>query len=181
MKVFFKDGSNRYPKGGKKDGIIFCYYRQRDLCVGRKYITIPLLPQNAKIITLEKVTLDIWHKLPLRFKHDLVVYTKQYKVQYPDLRRKHLNSYGIFLKIIHRIDKDYQLSQRDDASFELYVQMFGLYSTADFIKAGYLLPVKDGSKLTARIISQEHELPVLQDLVFSESNWVYLVRLCKPG
>ncbi len=181
MKVFFENGQSSFPKGGKKDGIIFCYFRQRDLCLGRKYIPIPTLPQNTKIISMEKMTLAIWHSLPLRFKHDLSVYAKQYKTEYPDLRRKHLNSYGIFLKIIHKIEKYYLISKQEDTSYNMYALLFGHLSVADFIKIGYLLPVKNGYKLTARIISMKKSFSLIEDDPFPKLFFDTPYKYAKPG
>ncbi len=181
MKVYFEKNQTSYPKGGKKEGIIFCYFRHSDLCLGRKYIPIPFLPQNLKIISMEKLTLQIWHNLPLRFKHDLSSYARQYKLEYPDLRRKHLNSYGIFLKVIHKLDKQYLFSKRDDASYNLYVLLFGHLSVADFIKSGVLLPIHKGYKLTARIIFQTKASPYIPASTLTEDLSVFSWPLAKPG
>ncbi len=181
MKVFFEQGQTSFPKGGKKEGIVFCYYRQKDLCMGRKYSSVPFLPQNAKIISLEKLTLNIWHNLPLRFKHDLCTYAQQYKTEYPDLRRKHLNSYSIFLKIIHKIDRQCLFSQKENASYNLYVLLFGHLSVADFIYAGFLLPVRKGYKLTARIIPIVKSYPQIEQNLFPELTTTCPNRHSKPG
>ncbi len=182
MKVYFENDSHSFPKGGKKDGIVFCYYRQKDLCTARKYIPIPALPQNTNIINLEKITLSIWHNLPLRFKNNLSSYAKQYKTEYPDLRRKYLNSYGIFLKIIHKIDRYYSFSKQVDPSYSMYALLFGHLSVADFIKWGFLLPVKNSYKFNDRIILQVPSIDfftpeklISVDLVPSP------IKLSKPG
>ncbi len=181
MKVFFEEGQCSFPKGGKKDGIIFCYFRQRDICLGRRYISIPLLPQNTKIISMGKITLSIWQNLPLCFKHDLSVYARLYKAEYPDLRRKHLNSYGIFLKIIHKIDRFYQFSKLEDTSYSMYALLYGHLSVADFIRIGYLPQVRKGYILTARILSVETIFPLIPSILLPEQAILNLNIHSKPG
>ncbi len=73
MRVFMDWEKTKYPKGGKQDGIVYCYYSYGNACVGRKYYKVPLMKQNSNIISIEKITLEIWKALPIRFKHDLKV------------------------------------------------------------------------------------------------------------
>ncbi len=158
MRVIMDWEKTKYPKGGKKDGIVYCYHFYGNTCVGRNYISVPFMEQNAKIISMEKITLEIWKILPQRFKNDLKAYAMKFKTQEPKIRRKFLNSYGIFLKIMHKIEKQYHFSQMDNAGYDLYMKLFGLFSVYDYIKKGYLIPVKNDYKLRARLILSEFTL-----------------------
>ncbi len=152
MRVIMDWEKTKYPKGGKSDGIVYCYHSYGNACVGRNYIPVPFMKQNAKIISMEKLTLEIWKILPQRFKNDLKIYAMKYKTQEPKLRRKHLNCYGIFLKIMHKIEKHYQFSQMKNTGYDLYIKLFGTFSVADFINLNYLSKVKKYRQLTTRII-----------------------------
>ncbi len=73
MRVIMDWEKTKYPKGGEKDGIVYCYHSYGNACVGRKYYKVLLMKQNSNIISIEKITLEIWKALPIRFKHDLKV------------------------------------------------------------------------------------------------------------
>ncbi len=158
MRVIMDWGKTKYPKGGQKDGIVYCYLSCGKACVGRKYYHVPLMKQNSNIISIEKITLEIWKTLPIRIKHDLKIYSQKFKKKYDKIRRKFLNSYGIFLKIIHKIEKQFRISQKIEFSMESFFQFFSIYSVYDYIKAGYLLPVPDAFKLNNKIISLSQPL-----------------------
>ncbi len=153
MRVFMDWKKTKYPKGGKQDGIVYCYYSYGNICVGRNYAPVPFMKQNANIISIEKITLEIWKILPQRFKNNLKIYAMKYKTLNPKLRRKHLNCYGIFLKIMHKIEKYYQFSQMKNPGYNLYLKIFGTFSVADFIKMNYLPKIKKYSQLKATLLN----------------------------
>ncbi len=157
MRVFMDWEKTKFPKGGKQDGIVYCYYSYGNICVGRNYTPVPFMKQNANIISIEKITLEIWKILPQRFKNDLKIYAMKFKNQYPKLRRKHLNCYGIFLKIMHMIEKYYQFSQMINPGYDLYLYLFGSFSVADFITMNYLPKIKQYHQLTAKLIQISSE------------------------
>lgn len=152
MIVYMDWEKTSFPKGGKNDDIVYCYSSYRPFCVGRRYIEVPFMKQNAKIISMQSLTLEIWKQLPFGFKKDLSFYAVQYKRQYPKLRGKHLNSYGVFLKIIHQIEKRFQYSQMENTGFSLFIRLFGNLSVYDYIRLGYLLRVKRNKKLKHPIL-----------------------------
>lgn len=163
MIVYMDWEKTKYPKGGKTDDIIYCYSSYMPFCFARRYIKIPFMPQNAKIISMEKLTLEIWHELTQRFKQDLKNYADLYKAQYPKLRGKHLNSYGVFLKIIHKIEKNFHFSEMVNTGFALFLSLFGHLSVTDFIRMGYLVKVKFGFKLNYQIIKHKNDfIPFLK-------------------
>ncbi len=157
MRVIMDWEKTKYPKGGKQDGIVYCYSSYGNACVGRNYVPVPFMKQNANIISMEKLTLSIWKILPQRFKNDLKIYAMKYKTQDPKLRRKFLNCYGIFLKIMHKIEKDYQFSKIKNSGYDLYQKIFGSLSVADFINMNYLPKIKKYHHLTARLIQITYE------------------------
>lgn len=161
MIVYMDWEKTKYPKGGKEDDIIYCYSSYMPFCYARPYIKIPFMKQNAKIISMEKLILQIWQRIPLRFKQDLKGYANYYKSQYPKLRGKHLNSYGVFLKIIHKIEKVFHFSEMENTGPELYFSLFGNLSVIDFIRSGYLPKVKYGHKLNYRIFKRLKHNPIL--------------------
>lgn len=150
--VYMDWEKTRFPKGGEADDIIYCYSSYRPFCYARRYIRIPFMPQNAKIISVEKLTLQIWQELPLRFKQDLKAYAETYKNQYPKLRGKHFNSFGVFLKILHQIEKKFHFSEMENSDYYLFLNLFGHLSVIDYIRLGYLPKVKKGFKLNYRIL-----------------------------
>ncbi len=173
MRVIMDWENTKYPKGGKLDGIVYCYHSYGNTCVGRNYIPVPFMEQNAKIISMEKITLEIWKILPQRFKNDLKIYAMKYKNQEPKTRRKHLNCYGIFLKIMHKIEKYYQFSHIKNTGYDLYVKLFGLFSVADFINMKYLIKIKKYHQLTTRIIQITYQFSenykLLLDLAYDQT------------
>ena len=152
MRVYFGSGKQVYPKGGRDDGITYCYFNDGAICIGRRYFKVPMREQNHRLIKMEKIVLAIWIGLAERFKKDLRIYARKYCSEYPKLRGKHVNSYGIFLKIMHRIEEDYAFSEISGDSLNKYIKLFGDYSVADFIQLGYLPAVKEGYRLRNRII-----------------------------
>ncbi len=152
MRVFFKPGSTLYPKGGKRDDVVYCYHNEGKICFTRKYYNVPEMPQNRKIKELQSVTLQIWKLLPLRFKTELSLYAKQYKKEYPHIRRKFLSNYSIFLKITHKLDQLMQSTQNKSLTPEDFFKYFASFSLADFIRVKFLPKVKDFFKLNAQLL-----------------------------
>ncbi len=110
MKVYFKPNNTTFPKGGKKDGIIYCYSFHGKRCIGRNYFEVKPLKQQDNIISMQQLTLTVWKRLPISFKKDLSLYTQNYKKIAPALRAKHISVYSIFLKISHHFNKSSQIN-----------------------------------------------------------------------
>jgi hypothetical protein len=152
MRVYFGNGKQVYPKGGREDGITYCYFNEGHVCIGRRYYQVPLREQNHRIIKMEKIILSIWRGLCERFKRDLVKYARKYHEEYPKLRGHHINSYGIFLKIMYKIERDFNFSEISGDDLSKYIKLFGDYSVHDFIQLGYLDKVRESYRLRNRII-----------------------------
>ncbi len=152
MRVFFKPGSTLYPKGGKRDDVVYCYHNEGTICFTRNYYTVPEMPQNRMIKELQSITLQIWKVLPLRFKTELSLYAKQYKKEYPHFRRKFISNYSIFLKITHKLDQLMQSSQNKTLSVEDFFKFFVSFSLADYIRIKFLPKVSNFYKLNAQLL-----------------------------
>ncbi len=152
MRVFFKPGSTLYPKGGKRDDVVYCYHNDGAICFTRNYYPVPEMPQNRKIKELQSVTLQIWEVLPLRFKTELSLYAKQYKKEYPHIRRKFLSNYSIFLKISHKLDQLMQSTQNKSLTAEDFFKYFFSFSLADYIRVKFLPKVINFYKLNAKLL-----------------------------
>ncbi len=152
MRVFFKPGSTLYPKGGKRDDVVYCYFNDGTICYTRNYYPVHEMPQNRKIKELQSVTLQIWKLLPLRFKTELSLYAKQFKKEYPHLRRKFLGNYSIFLKITHKLDQLMQNSQNKSLTADDFFNYFVSFSLADYIRVKFLPKVSNFYKLNAQLL-----------------------------
>ena len=152
MRVFFKPGSTLYPKGGKRDDVVYCYHNEGTICYTRNYYPVPEMPQNLKIKELQSITLQIWNVLPLRFKTELSLYAKQYKKEYPHIRRKFLSNYSIFLKITHKLDQLMQSTQNKSLSPEDFFKYFVSFSLADYIRVKFLPKIINFYKLNAQLL-----------------------------
>ncbi len=155
MRVFFKPGSTLYPKGGKRDDVVYCYHNEGTICYTRNYYNVPEMPQNRKIKELQSVTLQIWNVLPLRFKTELALYAKQYIKEYPHIRRKFLSNYSIFLKITHKLDQLMQSTQNKSLTIEDFYKFFVSLSLADYIRVKFLPKIINFYKLNAQILIEK--------------------------
>jgi len=167
MKVYFGPGKQVYPKGGRKDGITYCYHNEGAVCIGRNYFKVPMRAQNYRIIAMEKIVLAIWRGLKESFRKDLSIYARRYCNEYRTLRGKHINSYGIFLKIMYKIEQDYCFSEISGESLSKYLKLFGDYSVWDYVKLGYLPMIKKAYQLRNRIfVFIKNEFECLRAIVF---------------
>ncbi len=151
MKVTFKPGTKNLTKGGKKVGIVYCYYNQDHYCKGRNYTPVKMMKQHVHIISMQKITLEIWNLLPKRFLHDIQEYTKKFQKINSKLRGKYISSYSVFLKITHYLNKKYSISQMKTFDYWEYYELFGHLSIYDFIKLGVLEWVKDAPQINNRV------------------------------
>ncbi len=179
MRVFFKPGSTLYPKGGKRDDVVYCYHNDGMFCFTRKYYIVPEMPQHVKIKSMQNISLQIWNSLPLRFKNDIKQYADQYKGEYPHIRRKFISSYSIFLKIIHKIDSLYHISDKKSFTPDDYLKNFGSFSIADYIRMNFLPKVKNFNCLNAVILSVIIDYYV-EIILLIDRNYSYYPFLSAP-
>ncbi len=89
----------------------------------------------------------------LRFKKELKLYADQYKVEYQHIRRKFISGYSIFLKIIHKIESFYHISEKKSFTPYDFIKNFASISIADYIRMNFLPKVKNFNRLNAVIQS----------------------------
>ncbi len=124
MKVYFKPGTNQFPKGGEKDGIVYSYFDEGRVCIGRNYVTVKARQQHDNIVSMQQYTLSVWQILPESFKKDLASYTRIYKKRGRARRAKYMSAYSVFLKITHYLNKHGLLSKIKDQIPEVFLQKF---------------------------------------------------------
>ena len=152
MRVFFRPGTTVFPKGGRQDGVTYCYQYNGRLCFARNYYEVPMRAQNFQVISLSKIAQQIWTVLPRRFKNNLKSYTSEFIKKEPSFRCKFISSYAVFMKIIHKINKQFSSFAKEQSPVNFFMALFGHMSLYDFIKSGYLMMVNNARKLNSRIL-----------------------------
>lgn len=167
MRVFFRPGTTVFPKGGRQDGVTYCYQYDGRLCFARNYYEVPMRAQNYHIISVSRLAKQLWDSLAIGFKNQLKRYTLSYVQEYPSFRGKFISSYAIFMKIIHKIEAQFQISKIPNFDFQNWLKLFGSLSIADFIKLGWLKKIKNLYKLNFRYYIIPRRYSMIQSDILS--------------
>ncbi len=107
MRVFFKKKVHDYPK--MSGDYYLAWYNQGKICILKKKPVFVCKAQHVKIKTVNRISQRLWAELSHKFKNDMALYARQYKITYPGLRKRGISAYSIFLKITHGLIRRFSL------------------------------------------------------------------------
>jgi hypothetical protein len=141
MRVYFSDSVKDFPK--KAGDLHLAWYQNGRICISRVLKDHHMQPQNFNIIQVNQITRAVWDRLSNPFKKDLAEYARRYKIQYPNLRKRGVSAYSVFLMVIHGLIRRFSIKTADaEKCSVVFDQLLLKMSVFKLIEFKILKPVR---------------------------------------
>ncbi|HOD55273.1 MAG TPA: hypothetical protein PKJ08_12160, partial [Candidatus Cloacimonadota bacterium] len=98
---------------------------------------------NFNIIQVNQITRAVWDRLSKPFMRDLAEYARRYKIEYPNLRKRGVSAYSVFLMVIHGLIRRFSIKTADaEKCSVVFDQLLLKMSVFKLIEFKILKPVR---------------------------------------